>query len=261
MKNIFQFWEKVDWYDVKVLNERELRAWAWILFLFALPIFLISCTTRDFFLTKIFITFFLIDFFIRIFINPKYSPSLILWRIAVSGQKPEYSWAPQKKFAWMIWFILALVMFFTMVIFNYFLLINFFLCTLCLILLFFESAFWICIWCKMYDFFHKNKKAKFCPWWVCEVSKKEEIQKVSKIQILIFSISLVFIWFLTTLDIFAKKVVFVHDLKNQEVQSDGKFKIEDLWKINNWNSNNCIFSDALKKVWITKSPCAKFFDK
>lgn len=256
MKNFLQFWEKVEWYDVKVLNEREVRAWAWILFLFAVPIFMYSCSSFNFFLTKIFIVFFLIDFWIRVFINPKFSPSLILWRIAVKNQKPEYSWAPQKKFAWMLWFILAFVMFITMVIFNIFVLINFFICTLCLILLFFESSFWICIWCKMYDFFNKNKKAQLCPWWVCEISKKEEIQKVSKIQILILIISLWFLWFLFTLEVFSKQVIFVHDLKDKETEliNSEEFKIDDLGNIKE-DSWSCIFPDWVKDVTWGKSPC------
>ena len=41
------------------------------------------------------------DFAIRVF-APRFSPSLILGRLAVSGQKPEYTAAAPKRFAWMI---------------------------------------------------------------------------------------------------------------------------------------------------------------
>ena len=36
MKNIFQFWEDVIGYNVRVLNEREVRGASWILFVFAI---------------------------------------------------------------------------------------------------------------------------------------------------------------------------------------------------------------------------------
>jgi hypothetical protein len=42
---------------------------------------------------------FLTDFIIRVFVNPKFSPTLIIGRLIVSNQVPEYVGAPQKKFA------------------------------------------------------------------------------------------------------------------------------------------------------------------
>jgi len=74
--------------------------------MFAMVSFLNSYLLRDFAFTKIFITVFMVDFFIRIFINPKYATSLIFGRIFVQNQTPEYVGAPQKKFAWYIGFIL-----------------------------------------------------------------------------------------------------------------------------------------------------------
>lgn len=203
MNKHFYFWEKVDWYNIRVLNEREIRGWAWIFFATWLPIFLISCINMDFYITKIFITLFMIDFFIRVCINPKYSPSLIIARFFVWNQKPEYVWASQKRFAWAIWLILSIIMFIQIWIFNLFNLLSIFICILCLIFLFFESAFWICIWCKIYNFFSKNK-AELCPWWICEITKKEEIQKINLTQILIvilfllFLIWIIYSWFFTS---------------------------------------------------------------
>jgi hypothetical protein len=46
--------------------------------------------------------------------------------------------------------------------------INLIVCSLCLILLFFETAFGICIGCKVYNVFNKEK-AQLCPGAVCEV--------------------------------------------------------------------------------------------
>ena len=119
MKEIFNFWEKVDWYDIKVLNDRELRAWAWILFLFVIIAFMNAWILWNFYYIKIVIIIFFIDFFIRVLINPKFSPSLIIWRLIVRNQKPEYVWAIQKKFAWWLGLILAIIMIFTLIILKW----------------------------------------------------------------------------------------------------------------------------------------------
>ena len=96
-KNIIYFGEKVKGYEMRVLNEREIRAGAGILFFFALISFLNFWFTGSFTATKIFVIVFLIDLIIRVFVNPKYSPSLILGRLAVGNQIPEYVAAEQKN--------------------------------------------------------------------------------------------------------------------------------------------------------------------
>jgi len=87
--------------------------------------------------------------------------------------------------------------------------INFLICLTCLILLFFESAFGICLGCKMYEFFNR-KKAKLCPGGVCEVHQKEEIQKIpaGQISVLIIFFVILFFWIpkIFTLDIVNKQV-------------------------------------------------------
>ena len=110
MKRHIYFGEVVKGYNIPVLNEREARAGAGLLFLFAMISFLNAYLTHRFLFTQTFVTFFMVDFFIRIFINPKYAPSLILGRLFVSNQKPEYVGAPQKRFAWSIGFMLSVVM-------------------------------------------------------------------------------------------------------------------------------------------------------
>ncbi|MBT3416734.1 DUF4395 domain-containing protein [Candidatus Woesearchaeota archaeon] len=202
IKNIFYFGEKIKEFDVRVLNEREVRASAGILFCFAMIAFMNAWLIGNFNILKIFIITFLIDFFIRIFINPKYSPSIILGRIMVRNQKPEYVGAPQKRFAWGIGFILAITMFFIVVVNNILGPINLFICLACLILLFFETAFGICIGCIVYNLFNKER-AKLCPGGICEIKKKEPIQKINFAQIVIvilFILSLVSISYLGVMD-------------------------------------------------------------
>ncbi|MFK5970774.1 MAG: DUF4395 domain-containing protein [Candidatus Marithrix sp.] len=189
IKEIFYFGESVDGYDRLVLNEREARAGAGILFLFAFFSFLHAYNQMDFHYTKIFVTFFMLDFIIRILINPKYSPSLIAGRLFVSNQKPEYVSATPKRFAWSIGLILSIVMFIIVVILEMMVTIRIAICFLCLFLLYFESVFGICIGCIIYYFFTK-KTSKYCPGGVCDIKKKDIIQEISLVQILIVVSSL-----------------------------------------------------------------------
>jgi hypothetical protein len=166
--SIFQFGQKLPEYDIPVLNERAVRASAGMLFFFAIVCFMNAWLMGNFQPTRIFVVTFLVDFTIRIFINPRYAPSLIIGQWIVRKQQPEYVGAPQKRFAWAIGFVLALTMLYLVVLNNVIGPINLIVCSLCLILLFFESAFGICIGCKIYNLFNKEK-AQLCPGGVCEV--------------------------------------------------------------------------------------------
>ncbi len=184
MKKIRQFGENVDGYDIPVLNEREIRASAGILFLIMFISVMIIVFKGNFFLLKYSITFFLIDFSIRVFVNPNYSPTLIIGRLIVSNQVPEYVGARQKKFAWIIGVVLATIMFILMVLVNSYSPITGIICLICLIFLFFESVFGICLGCKVYPLFFKDK-VQYCPGEVCDVKSKQDIQKTSKAQLLV----------------------------------------------------------------------------
>ncbi len=162
----FQFGEHMPGYTVPVLNERAVRAAAGILFFFAMVTFMNAMLLGNFQPTRVFVVAFLIDFTVRIFVNPKFSPSLILGQWMVRKQEPEYVGAPQKRFAWAIGFALALLMLYLIVIKGVIGPINMLVCGTCLLLLFFESSFGICIGCKLYDMLSKNK-VELCPGNVC----------------------------------------------------------------------------------------------
>ena len=184
MNKIIKFGEDVKGYNIPVLNEREIRASAGILFLFVFMSLMLVLFKQNFLLIKYVVTFFLTDFIIRVFVNPKYSPTLIIGRLIVSRQNPEYVGAKLKKFAWIIGIILASIMFVFFIIVNAFSPITGIICLICLIFLFFESAFGICLGCKFYSMFYKEK-AQYCPGEVCDVKSKQDIQKTSKVQLLI----------------------------------------------------------------------------
>lgn len=182
--SVLGFGEKVAGYDIAVLNEREIRAAAGMLFVLMLISVMVVIFKLDFTLLKYSTSFFLADILIRVLINPKYAPSLILGRFMVDRQTPEYVGARQKRFAWIIGIILASAMFVQLVVLNLHSPINGIICMICLIFLFFESAFGICLGCKVYPWFSKDK-AQYCPGEVCDPQAKQAIQKISLAQWLV----------------------------------------------------------------------------
>jgi predicted outer membrane lipoprotein len=181
---IVKFGEEVEGYNIPVLNEREIRASAGILFLMLFISFMFILSKGNFIPIKYSITIFLTDLLIRVFINPAYSPFLILGRLIVRNQTPEYVGAQQKKFAWIIGIVLASAMFVFFNIVNAYSIITGLTCLVCLIFLFFETAFGICLGCKVYSLFYKEK-AQYCPGEVCDVRSRQAIQKTSWAQILV----------------------------------------------------------------------------
>jgi hypothetical protein len=179
-----QFGETVQGYDIPVLNEREIRAAAGILFVLFLLAFLQAVANDNLVMIKYVNTLFLTDIIIRLFVSPKYSPTLIVGRLIVQRQKPEYVGAIQKKFAWMIGLGLSALMFLLLVVLNILNPFNFLICVTCLVFTFFESAFGICIGCAIYRQVYKEE-AQYCPGEVCSLEQKHEIQKTDFLQIAI----------------------------------------------------------------------------
>ena len=147
---------------------------------------------------KYVIIIFLSDLLIRVFINPRFSPTLILGRLIVSRQVPEYVGAAQKKVAWKIGIILATLMFVLLVVVNSYSIITGLTCLVCLIFLFFEAVFGICLGCLVYRWYYKEK-AQYCPGEVCDVKSKQTIQKTSGSQLLIIVAFIAFVFLLISL--------------------------------------------------------------
>jgi hypothetical protein len=139
---------------------------------------------------KYVVTIFLADFLIRVLVSPRYAPTLILARLIVGRQTPEYVGARQKRFAWIIGLVLSATMFTFLVIVNAYSPITGITCLICLLFLFFESAFGICLGCKFYPFFFKEK-AQYCPGEVCERRLRQPIQKTSGRQLMVVLIFVV----------------------------------------------------------------------
>lgn len=206
MSKLVKFGEDVEGYEIPVLNEREVRAAAGILFLATFLSLMFIVFKGNFVPIKYIITLFLTDFLIRVFVNPRFSPTLILGRLIVRNQTPEYVGAKQKKFAWMIGVVLAATMFIFFIIVNAYSIITGLICLICLIFLFFESAFGICLGCKVYPLFFKDK-VQYCPGEVCDLKNRQEIQKTSGSQFLVLLAFVIFIFAIVYLmnDSFSEK--------------------------------------------------------
>jgi len=180
---LFNFGEKIDEYDFKVINEREARASAGIMFLLGLISLFTFFSTNNLFWAELFSITFIFEFLIRTIINPRYAPYMILGSLFVYNQKPEWVEAKPKHFAWILGAILGLIMAY-FIIFNILAPIRFLTCILCLILLFLESAFGICLGCLIYKKF--NVTLNKCPGDICEIDEKRKISSTSIILLTVF---------------------------------------------------------------------------
>ncbi len=94
-----------------------------------------------------------LSFFIGVFINPKLSPTYFLAQLMVRKQSALPIGAVQKRFAWSLGLALSLSIFvLSLMLLNdvsYFEPVCF-LCLTCIVLLYLESVFGICVGCKLY---------------------------------------------------------------------------------------------------------------
>jgi hypothetical protein len=174
MARLLQFGQDIEGYDFKVINERDARASAGIMFLLGTISFFSFILTKNLFWAELFSITFIIEFVVRVFINPIYAPYMLLGSLIVSNQEPEWVEARPKKFAWMLGVILGLIMAY-FIINNIVSPVRLLTCVLCLILLFLESAFGICLGCIVYK--KLNKKLYLCPGGVCEVPNSKSTAK------------------------------------------------------------------------------------
>ena len=162
----FAFGQNLPEYAVPVFNERAVRASAGILFVVAFAAFAQALLLGQFQTTQVFVVAFVIEFGIRLFINPRWAPAMIIGQWIVRGQEPEYVGAPQKRFAWGIGLALGLWMLYLLVIERSIGPLNMLVCGTCLLLMFFETAFGICIGCKLHDLL-RPEQAQLCPGGTC----------------------------------------------------------------------------------------------
>ena len=158
--SIFSFGDYIEGKPYKVLNERRMRASAGIMFLCGLYATINGFGLHNYKPIPWVMGALMINFMIGLFINPKLAPTVLLAWLFVWKQTPIPIGAVQKKFAWSIGLLLSST------IFVYSILLqndnSYFhpvcpLCMLCLLMLYLETAFAICVGCKVYDLFIRLK--------------------------------------------------------------------------------------------------------
>lgn len=184
LKKIFYFGEQVDLYPVRVINEREARAAAGLMFLLGFYSFLKGFLTADYVPERIMIIAFVTELGMRVLVNPRYAPFMILGRLMVRNQKVDYVGAPQKRVAWSLGLALGVFMYWLVFKEANMGWMNFAGCVTCITLLYFETAFGICLGCYLYNVFNKDK-AQLCPGGMCEIKQLEDIQKFNWGQIVV----------------------------------------------------------------------------
>lgn len=181
LRQFFYFGEQVEGYSVRVINEREARAAAGLMFLLGFFSFLKGYLTADYSAERLMIIAFVIELGIRVLVNPKYAPFMVVARLMVRNQKVDYVGAPQKRVAWSLGLALGLFMYWLVFKEANMGWMNFAGCVTCVTLLYFETAFGICLGCYLYNVFNKEK-AQLCPGGMCEIKQLEEIQKFHPVQ-------------------------------------------------------------------------------
>ncbi len=133
------------------LNERAVRANAGIMFLLGLFAFMQAFYLQEYLLIKVVVVLFFVDFSIKVFVGPRWSPLGLVARRVVRGQTPEPVPYSPKRMAWSI----GLVLSGTMIVLLFGLgvqgLPNLVVCSVCLTFMFSEAAFAICPGCLLYE--------------------------------------------------------------------------------------------------------------
>jgi len=97
-EKIIYFGEEVEGYNIPFERKRN-KGGGGDIFFFTFLVLMQIIFNQNFVMIKYVITGFLADILVRVFIKPKFSPSLIIGRLIVRNQVPEYVWAKQKKFS------------------------------------------------------------------------------------------------------------------------------------------------------------------
>lgn len=151
--SIFSFGEYTEGKSFKVLNERVVRGSSGIMLLIGFIAFIYGFIVQEYIVLPYLSGFLAFSFLVAVFINPKFSPTVFISWVFVRKQSSLPIGAIQKKFAWSLGLILTTSIF----ILSLFLLsdVSYFepvcmLCLICLLFLFLETAFGICVGCQLY---------------------------------------------------------------------------------------------------------------
>lgn len=158
-----------------VVNEREVRAVAGFMFALGLTTLLVSVLTQKLALAQVVIPLFLLEFALKVFLGPTFSVLAPLVRPLISHMKPEWVGAIQKRFAWTLGMLFAATVYLLLFGLGMRGITPFVLCSICLLLMWLESAAGICMGCELYarlikkGYMTKNSDGPKCSGDSCEL--------------------------------------------------------------------------------------------
>ena len=175
-----------------VVNEREIRATAGVMFALGFFTLLAVYYDKNAELAFWVVLSFWIDFVLKVGVGPEWSIYGRIGALLVRNQRAEYVGAVQKRFAWGIGLVMSSAVLFLLGNQLYFAtscnsltidgtspcLIPMIFCSICLVFMWLESAAGICIGCNIYawltqkGFIERPEYAPACPGGVCSVDTK-----------------------------------------------------------------------------------------
>ncbi|KIM12833.1 MAG: hypothetical protein KU37_00090 [Sulfuricurvum sp. PC08-66] len=136
-----------------VVDERTMRASAGLMLLLGVIAMINGFVLSNYEVIPYISGFMMTNFLIGIFVNLEWAPTYFIAKRIVAKQTPLYIGAVQKRFAWGLGLLLTTGVF----VLSFFLLqdVSYFenvcsLCLWCTIFVYLESAFGICVGCKLY---------------------------------------------------------------------------------------------------------------
>jgi hypothetical protein len=144
-----------------MVNERSVRASAGILFLLGFSALSVAFFTGDSQPLQGFAIIFLLEMGIRLGLDHRFSPSMIVGALATRTQRPEWVSLEPKKWAWGLGFALALSTCLAVGWSNLDATVMMIACSVCLALLFAESALGICVGCYLFTLV-RRKQPQHC---------------------------------------------------------------------------------------------------
>jgi hypothetical protein len=135
--------------EALVLNERAVRAGAGIMFVLGSFAFYQALLAENYLPLSIVAPFFFFDFCMKVLVGQPLSPIGQLAKRLVRGQRPEFVLAAPKRFAWGIGMVLSGTIS-LLLLFGVTGPLNFAVCVTCLVIMFLETSFAICLGCLLY---------------------------------------------------------------------------------------------------------------
>ena len=187
------------------VDETEVRIAAWIALIFALVSFYLVMLRWDFNTAFFTVWTIWLDFVLKVFIWPDFSIFGRVVRLFLKKKEKVWVWSVQKRFAWVIGVVLSTFVLYCMLLLSWniestnvtviaiieqistnitanaliVLPMNpaILACVLCIVFMFLESVFGICMWCKMYKklvkkWIMKEHKWQNCVNGACEITEK-----------------------------------------------------------------------------------------